>query len=37
MVNLRLPGFVELDAVANDDADLLREALEISDPGEAIG
>lgn len=30
-------GYVELDAVANDDADLLVEALEMSDPGEAIG
>jgi len=30
-------GFVELDAVANDDAELLVEALEMSDPAEAIG
>jgi hypothetical protein len=30
-------GFVELDAVASDDAELLREALELSDPAEAIG
>ena len=30
-------GFVELDAVATDDAELLREALEMSDPAEAIG
>jgi hypothetical protein len=30
-------GFVELDAVANDDAELLLEALEMADPAEAIG
>jgi hypothetical protein len=30
-------GYVELDAVANDDAELLVEALEMSDPAEAIG
>lgn len=30
-------GFVELDAVANDDAELLQEALDRSDPAEAIG
>jgi hypothetical protein len=30
-------GYVELEAVANDDAELLLEALEMSDPGEAIG
>ena len=30
-------GFVELDAVANDDAELLLEALAMSDPAEAIG
>ena len=30
-------GFVELDAVAGDDAELLLEALEMADPAEAIG
>lgn len=30
-------GFVELDAVANDDVELLQEALDQSDPAEAIG
>ena len=30
-------GFLEIDAVANDDEELLREALEMSDPAEAIG
>jgi hypothetical protein len=30
-------GFVELDAVAHDDAELLQEALEMADPAEAIG
>lgn len=30
-------GYVELDAVGNDDAELLIEALEMSDPAEAIG
>lgn len=30
-------GFVEMDAVAGDDAELLLEALEMSDAAEAIG
>jgi hypothetical protein len=30
-------GFVEIDAVAHDDAELLAEALENADPAEAIG
>ena len=30
-------GFVELDAVASDDTELLREALDLSDEAEAIG
>jgi len=30
-------GFVELDAVADDDTELLLEALAMSDPAEAIG
>lgn len=30
-------GFVEMDAVANDDAELLAEALDNADPAEAIG
>ncbi|HEX6751589.1 MAG TPA: hypothetical protein VF092_30125 [Longimicrobium sp.] len=30
-------GFVEMDAVANDDLELLLEALDRSDPAEAIG
>ncbi|HEX8243390.1 MAG TPA: hypothetical protein VF541_07845 [Longimicrobium sp.] len=30
-------GFVEMDAVANGDAELLLEALEMSDPARAIG
>ena len=30
-------GFVEIDAVTTDDAGLLNEALEMSDPAEAIG
>jgi hypothetical protein len=30
-------GFVEIDAVAKDDRELLLEALKMSDPAEAIG
>jgi hypothetical protein len=30
-------GYVEIDAVAKDDEELLREALDMSDPAEAIG
>jgi hypothetical protein len=30
-------GFVELDAVASEDTELLQEALDLSDPAEAIG
>jgi hypothetical protein len=30
-------GFVEMDAVAAADGELLNEALEMSDPAEAIG
>lgn len=30
-------GFVELDAVASDDTELLLEALAMSDPAQAIG
>jgi hypothetical protein len=30
-------GFVELEAVAGDDVELLLEALEMADPAEAIG
>jgi hypothetical protein len=30
-------GFVEMDAVATHDTELLQEALEMSDPAEAIG
>ncbi|HEX8903580.1 MAG TPA: hypothetical protein VF771_01920 [Longimicrobiaceae bacterium] len=30
-------GFVEMEAIANDDAELLNEALEMSDPAAAIG
>jgi hypothetical protein len=30
-------GFVEMAAVSEDDEELLREALEMSDPAEAVG
>jgi hypothetical protein len=30
-------GFVEIDAVTGDDEELLREALEMSDPAREIG
>ena len=30
-------GFVEIEAVAADDEELLREALAMSDPAKAIG
>jgi hypothetical protein len=30
-------GYVEIDAIANDDTELLQEALEMSDPATEIG